>query len=356
MAVTDYLSGTGTSGNPYIIHTRAALIQWLSVDSRSAGKYAALAADIDAQLYDTVGSWSWFGALNGYGFAIKNLRASSNWISVVAGGVIENVVIDSWVPYSTAGSATGVLYIDGGVMRNCAIIGVVSGKILTKSSGSITNVVSSAVSPLGGSGYATSVYILPGATSCPPGATDLRSLSYPYTASNYPALTSMPAIWVVDGASQPRLVKQSLGSLTQGYAVKGVTKVGSTAKSRKCRAHSHIDFATIATAISDSNGNYTIKCGLYSDHVYVTHTDEYGSKFKPTKLYALGDVIHPATPNGYRYVCTTAGTSSTAEPTSWPTTGTLTSGSAIFTALPVYKPETFIAVPVLIDLVTGLPV
>lgn len=48
--------------------------------------------------------------------------------------------------------------------------------------------------------------------------------------------------------------------------------------------------------------------------------------------YALGDYVVPTTENGYRYECTTAGTSGTTEPV-WPTTigATVTDGSVVWT-------------------------
>lgn len=48
--------------------------------------------------------------------------------------------------------------------------------------------------------------------------------------------------------------------------------------------------------------------------------------------YALGAYVKPTTPNGYRYECTTAGTSGTSEPT-WPTTigATVTDGTVVWT-------------------------
>lgn len=52
-----------------------------------------------------------------------------------------------------------------------------------------------------------------------------------------------------------------------------------------------------------------------------------------TTAYSLGDCVEPVTPNGYRYRCTTAGTShATTEPT-WPTTvgSTVTDGTVVWT-------------------------
>jgi hypothetical protein len=52
-----------------------------------------------------------------------------------------------------------------------------------------------------------------------------------------------------------------------------------------------------------------------------------------TTAYSVGDAVEPTTPNGYRYVCTTAGTSGGSEPT-WPTTGigsTIVDGTVVWT-------------------------
>jgi len=48
--------------------------------------------------------------------------------------------------------------------------------------------------------------------------------------------------------------------------------------------------------------------------------------------YILDDVVVPTVPNGHKYICTTAGTSHTSEPT-WPTTpsGTVGDGTVVWT-------------------------
>ena len=355
MAVTDYLRGIGTQSDPYVIHSYAAMVQWLLVDCRS-GKYGVLVSDIDLNGYDVVGNYIWNGNLDGNGFAIKKLRALTGWITLT--GVIKRTVIDSWTPYSTGSSASGLLYVNGGTMSNNIFTGSTIGSVISfYGSGSITNCISNGSASLNGDSYASSVYILPGSPSSPAGATDLRSVETPYASNRYPALTALPDTWVVDGATAPRLIKQPTSKLTQSWAVKGVTKVGGIPKQRRCSIHSNIDLNLYSSVLSNqSSGEYVLYCGTYSDHVYVTHRDDYGSKFYPSKLYSGGEIIHPSTPNGYRYICTTAGTSAATEPTNWPTSGTLVSGSAIFTALPVYKPELFVVAPMLIDMITGQPV
>ena len=49
--------------------------------------------------------------------------------------------------------------------------------------------------------------------------------------------------------------------------------------------------------------------------------------------YIVGDIVAPTTPNGCFYTCTTAGTSGLTEP-AWPISGTVTDGTATWTATP----------------------
>jgi type II secretory pathway component PulJ len=53
-----------------------------------------------------------------------------------------------------------------------------------------------------------------------------------------------------------------------------------------------------------------------------------GPSWAPTHVYSLGAIVMPTSPNGRCYVCIAAGTSSSTEPTPWPTTGrTVTDGT-----------------------------
>lgn len=75
------------------------------------------------------------------------------------------------------------------------------------------------------------------------------------------------------------------------------------------------------------------------------------SKWKPSTGYALGAYVYPTKPNGYAYKVTTAGDSSSAEPT-WTTTigSTVADGSVVFTC------DTDMALdsPFMIGLVNGV--
>lgn len=67
--------------------------------------------------------------------------------------------------------------------------------------------------------------------------------------------------------------------------------------------------------------------------------------FQPSTAYALNDLVLPtdSKANGRYYKCTTAGTSASTEPT-WPTSGTVASGSAVFTYEGTTTPTAGIAV------------
>lgn len=74
--------------------------------------------------------------------------------------------------------------------------------------------------------------------------------------------------------------------------------------------------------------------------------------------YVVGDCVQPTTPNGYRYRCTTAGTSSATEPASWPTTigATVTDGTVVWTMVSAKHEETEITLGLLeADLDTNTP-
>ncbi|MFR9700998.1 hypothetical protein ACL00O_00690 [Aeromonas sanarellii] len=353
MAVTDYLKGTGTTGDPYVIHNSAALTEWLMVGCGAASAVAVLAADIDMVGY-TAGSTrpNWAGTLDGYGFSIKNLAFSGqrNFTGTLKRVQFENLrTLTNQCYNGTGGTFTDVVFIGGSS----------AGSLLYASTTILTRVVSNSPFAIPAqSSSSTGVFALPGSGGMGTYSTDLRSSPTPYAASNFPAMTSLPSLWAVDGGSIPRLLKQNATLLTQGYLVKGVVKVGGVAKRRLVRLLSVADFVRINDALAAADGSFSLQCGYYSDAVMVATYEPYGAQLVASKAYVLGDIIHPATPNGFRYLCTTAGNSGTSlPPEPWPTTATLTVGAALFTPDPIYQPQLHGPIkPVLCDLITGLPV
>lgn len=93
----------------------------------------------------------------------------------------------------------------------------------------------------------------------------------------------------------------------------------------------------IAQGQSAGDGTFDITYNDWAGAVIALALDEYGDEFTPETALNMGQVVHPETPNGYVYQVTAAGTTGTEEPT-WSTSGSVTSGSVTFNALPYYRP------------------
>lgn len=136
--------------------------------------------------------------------------------------------------------------------------------------------------------------------------------------------------------------------------VSGLVSVNGQPAARTVRAYSYdaieqaVDGATITAskslghAVSNAEtGAYSIDIqGGFSGPVIVAAFDDYGAEFSGGAAVGLGQRIHPATPNGYVYEVTSAGTLPASEP-SWSTdtgqtflVGTATVRPAIF-----YRPD-----------------
>jgi hypothetical protein len=97
---------------------------------------------------------------------------------------------------------------------------------------------------------------------------------------------------------------------------------------------------SLGSAITDENGDYLIELeGGFDGRVFVVAFDDYGPDFTPEMTVAVGDRIHPTTPNGHVFETTGAGTLPAEEPT-W-VVDTETSqlyGTASMIARPLYRP------------------
>lgn len=348
MAVSDYLKGSGSSSDPYIIHSVAAAVQFFSVDIFVSGVFAALVADIDLSAYTFNQTSSSYAILEGNGYSIKNLKhfRGNNQYSTFKRVTFINV---SWL--NSAGQQGGEIKFIDVVFMN-GTLAHFSGKS-TYVRCTLKNV--SWAYARDGIVSVDSV-VLPISSVCPTVFTDLRAVSDPYIPSRYLSFDNKS--WVIDGFSPPRLFKQDASLMVRGYLVKGVVKIGGVTKPRFVRVLSAIDFARINDGLSGADGSFSLKCGFYSDVVMVATYEPYGDLPAVNKGYVLGDIIHPVTPNGFRYLCTKAGNSgATLPPEPWSTSAALTIGAAIFTPDPVYQPQLHGPIkPVLVDLITGQPV
>lgn len=222
-----------------------------------------------------------------------------------------------------------------------------------------TNVISNQISyQTGGGAISNSTYLVN-----PSGATLTQTFTGGivlsgadcYNPEKYPTLSFSD--WVIDAVSLPRLIPNGRADLTIKYAIKGNAKVAGVSKKRKVAVMTVAWLWVLKNTYTDDNGNYLFDMIDVSDPVYVMHYDDYGFPLAVNTAYALGSYIHPKTPNGYRYKCTTEGTSGASLPTEpWTTSSNLIAGTAIFTPEPVYKTETFLVSPHLYDFLTGQPV
>ncbi|MFQ2403624.1 hypothetical protein ACK31G_01585 [Aeromonas caviae] len=348
MAISDYLKGSGSNTDPYVIHSIAAAVQFFSVDIFRVGVFASLVTDLDLSAFTFSQVSSALATLNGNGYAIDNLKhLYGNTHAVTFNQLTLRNFYWGHVNGNYFGSSAfnDVAFIDGrlghtsgtSTYTRCTMSGVNWFKTGTGLTG-----VSSVVLPI--------------SVTCPTAFTDLRSVADPYNPNRYPNYD--PARWTIDGASPPRLLKQDVSHLRRGYLVKGQVKTGGSPKPRFVRALSVADFARINDTMAAADGSFSLPCGFYSDVVMVATYEPYGAPLVASKAYVLGEIIHPATPNGFRYLCTTAGNSgATLPPEPWSTTSPLTVGTALFTPDPVFQPQLHGPIkPVLCDLITGLPV
>ncbi|PPI86212.1 hypothetical protein KEHDKFFH_02510 [Marinobacter maroccanus] len=143
------------------------------------------------------------------------------------------------------------------------------------------------------------------------------------------------------------------GDSGQSSKVSGVVQIDGTPAKRTVRAFGYdptahgLDGATVNLSKSlghstsdPETGEYTIDLlSGYDKRIFVVAFDDYGDDFTPDMTVAVGDRIHPTTPNGHVWECTGAGTLPSEEPT-WvvDTETTQLYGTASMIAKPFYRP------------------
>jgi len=88
---------------------------------------------------------------------------------------------------------------------------------------------------------------------------------------------------------------------------------------------------------SQTDGSFDITFAGWTGPVIALALDTYGQAWRAETTLTAGAVIHPNAPNGYVYDVTVGGTTGTNEP-SWPTDGTVQSGSVTLQARPFHRP------------------
>jgi hypothetical protein len=341
--------GTGTQADPYLL-TNWGDVQLLFTSYLTSGKYFALVADLDcsATQISYLNTSTAIFHIDGRGYSlvvnIRNTAYSTSYIFYEWGaGTLKNIklkfihtgwyknvgadaaftISNVFLEFSSAEQYGPSQLVKG---SNSIIsggnIGVLSGVNIYKNGSVIGNTINTSSFPDGN----------------------------PYSKSNY-ALDEQ--YWIFDGVSLPKPRPQSTVDLTIRQCVKGKTSVGGAGKSRSVGIYTPSNGYRYKLLSSGSDGNYLAVLNDVIEPVIVMHFDDPGLLFAASKGYVLGDRIHPKIPNGYVYVCTTAGISSTSIPAVWPTSGTITSGGAIFTAIPIYAPASHMAVPQAVNIITG---
>ena len=364
-----YLRGTGTQADPYVIHDASAVQQFFSLTEPNftTNAYFSVVADIDCSSFQLTApanpaATAWRANLNGSGHRVYKLYFSGSRFCNNSGllGSIENLHLHFSICASERFVYSYSEYNVFGLLKNCIIM-CDSGFFMyaPQQYKYATNVISNQTQyPIGGGAISTSTYLVN-----PSGKTLTQTFTGGvvlsgndcYNPEKYPTLSL--SNWVIDAVSLPRLIPNGRADLTTKYAIKGSTKVAGVSKKRKVAVMTAAYFGVLKNTYTDDNGNYLFDMVDAYDPVYVMHYDDYGFPLAINTAYVIGSYIHPKTPNGYRYKCTTAGNSGAELPVEpWPISANLTAGTAIFSPEPVYKTETFLVSPHLYDFLTGQPV
>ena len=98
--------------------------------------------------------------------------------------------------------------------------------------------------------------------------------------------------------------------------------------------------AVLSSVISDEiSGSYSLDTSPYEGEVLVLAMDDFGEVWQADTVHAVGDVIRPHTFQGYVYLCISAGTTDSIEPTWWfDTEQSYAIGTALFKAKPYSRP------------------
>lgn len=351
-----FLGGDGSVGNPYIIHNAdalLALIGYRHLDQAVQNKHFVLVSNIDLtylEYFDPQQTSFNYSTFDGHGHQIRlpPIKCLSfNQIIVGSVGVIKNTHIEfngsQSGSYDLRGFSTG--------FENNLVTGFVESRIDSIVDGSSTsnktnlfNLVPSItpenITPFG-SWPANTSYYIEGTCKITADASDgLVLSSNALTAASYPNLSD--EFWDKIDGSLPSLKIKPYNGLPV-TRVAGISKLDGVPAKRRITVQDSNGGRIARTYSDELTGEFSIQTSPHKTGLTVIVDDEIGTEIQASKAYTVGQIVHHADYAGIAYVCTTAGTTGATLPetNTYPESGTITIGTAVFTAKPINKPQIF---------------
>jgi len=328
--------GSGTQAEPYLL-VNLADVQALLKTHQTSGKYFALVNDLDCSAttitHGATGAANF--KLDGRGYVLKIKPESQyyagNSFYAWGNGLLKNVTLHLVVISNYAVSSSSEFFaLDNAVL----IFGAnsISNAGYKLFGGSNSLVIGGNAAANGGQNI-----FKDGSVSANTINTSSFADGNKFNKANYPTLSEDK--WIFDGISLPRPRHQATADLTTRYAVKGQSKVGGNGRQRNLAVFTE-NGLRYKVQDTKADGSFFLNLNDVTTPVIILAYDDIGAKAVINTAYSLNQIIHPATPNGFRYRCTLAGNSgATIPPEPWSTTTVLTIGAAKFTPEPVYEPK-----------------
>ncbi|MGS4930871.1 hypothetical protein ACVDHJ_04450 [Aeromonas sp. 25-281] len=347
--------GSGTQADPYLLVNLADVTEWLTT-KQTQGFWFALVADLDvsaSNITTPLADWKW--NLDGRGFKLS-VKCNASSTNIVIASLQTCNLNNVWFVFSTNAiyfinnSAVGTMKLSNAVLQFTKAFSSAAKTMVSGTNGLVIEPGSYIAAAAGSTNLYRQGTVM---------ANTINTASFadgnPYNPGNYP--TFQEQFWQFDGISLPKPRPQATADLTTRYGVKGQSKVGSNGQQRNVAVFTE-NGLRYKLQTTKTDGTFFINLNDVATPVILLVHDEIGAKLVANTAYALNQIIHPATPNGFRYRCTLAGNSGATLPAEpWPTSAVLTAGAAQFTPEPVFEPKAHgPLLPVLFNVLTETPV